>query len=128
MPPHFYIMYYNERPKIVKSIEITIPRKEAILAIKKEFALEMSQSKEFYEALMDGSLLGEDYDSQHGFFLHLKNRLDWCNVETEEAPLTKKEKEEEELRLEAEAWEKTLTDKERKYMKILNPIVVAVAG
>ena len=119
-------MYYNERPKIVKSIEITIPRKEAILAIKKDFALEITQSKEFYEALMDGSLLGEDYDSQHDF-LHL-NRLDWCNVETEEAPLTKKEKEEEELRLEAEAWEKTLTDKERKYMKILNPIISAVAG
>ncbi len=120
-------MHYRERAKIVKSIEIKIPRKEAIVAIKKEFGLGLAESREFYEKLIDGTFIGQNY-SEHTYNFMWLDTTDWCNVETEDAPLSKEEQEEETLRVEAEAWEKTLTDKERKYMKILNPVVVAVAG
>lgn len=120
-------MDYYDRAKNIKSIEITIPRKEAIVAIKKEFGLGLAESREFYDKLIDGTFNGENYSGTDDF-IRLNEYCDWCNIELEEAPLTEAEEKEENLRLEAEDWRLGLTDKEREYIKILNVQLIAVAA
>lgn len=123
-------MHYRERKKVIKNIEFFLPRKKAILMIKRELGYTTIESREFYDKAVAGEFVGELYDDvEHILYLNTFTKV--LKIEWEEEPLSKEELEQQEKLKAAEAWRDSLSPEDKAHHDLLIdsvPRLIACAG
>jgi len=100
--------------KVIKSCEITLPRKEAILAIKSDMVVSISEAKSIYENI--NHIVGKSFYELND--LANITLADWCKLEWEEV-YTDKEIELKEKLEKANRWFENLSDEDKEHFNTL---------
>lgn len=106
--------------QLIKNIEVVNDRRSTIKEISRIHCINLVMARNFLDDINRGKYNGRKIENHYWL-----KASDYFKVTFMEVELTKEEIEEKKLKTEAKAWEATLTDRQREYIRVLTPIAFA---